>query len=110
MFQKISQNSQENTCARVSFLIKLQASTCNFIKKETLAQLFSCEFCEIFKEHLFLQATPRQMLLKADTIPLHIHSKSASIFSYQHPCIWWNSINKYLNQIFFTEMICDGFD
>ena len=27
MFLKISQNSQENTCARVSFLIKLQAFT-----------------------------------------------------------------------------------
>ena len=26
MLLKISQNSQENTCARVSFLIKLQAS------------------------------------------------------------------------------------
>ena len=45
---EISQNSQENTCARVSFLIKLQAS-CNFIKKETLAQVFSSEFCEISK-------------------------------------------------------------
>ena len=32
---EISQNSQQNTCARVSFLIKLQ-----FIKKETLAQVF----------------------------------------------------------------------
>ena len=34
---EISQNSQENTCARASFLIILQASACNFIKKETLA-------------------------------------------------------------------------
>ena len=50
VFLKISQNSQENTCARVSVLIKLQA--CNFIKKETLVQLFSCEFCEIFKNIL----------------------------------------------------------
>ena len=38
------------------FLIKLQALGL-FIKKETLAQVFSCEFCEIFKntfptEHL----------------------------------------------------------
>ena len=49
VFLEISQNSQENTCARVSFLIKLQAVACNFIKKETLAQLFSCEFCEISK-------------------------------------------------------------
>ena len=37
VFLEISQNSQENTCARV----------CNFIKKETLAQVFFCEFCEI---------------------------------------------------------------
>ena len=50
VFSDTLQNSQENTCARVSFLIKLQAcglQPCNFIKKETLAQLFSCEFCEI---------------------------------------------------------------
>ena len=44
----MSQNSQENTCARVSFLIKVQAS-CNYIKKEIVAQVFFCEFCEIFK-------------------------------------------------------------
>ena len=44
VFLEISQNSQENTCARVSFLIKLQA---NFIKKEILAQVFSCEIREI---------------------------------------------------------------
>ena len=37
-------NSQENTCDRVSFLIKLQA--CNFIKKGTLAQLLCYELCE----------------------------------------------------------------
>ena len=43
------QNSQENTCARVSFLIKLQA------KKETLAQVFSCEFCNIFKNTFFTE-------------------------------------------------------
>ena len=46
MLLEISQYSQENTCVRVSFLIELQA--CNFIKKETLTQAFSCEFCEIF--------------------------------------------------------------
>ena len=50
VFLKISQNSQENTCARVSFLIKLQFS---FIKKEALAQVFSCEFSEISKDNFF---------------------------------------------------------
>ena len=36
VFLKISQNSQEN-------------------KKETLAQVFSCEFCEIFKNAFFIE-------------------------------------------------------
>ena len=33
VFLKNSQNSQENTCARVSFLMKLQLEASNFIKK-----------------------------------------------------------------------------
>ena len=47
VFLKVSQNSQKNTCARVSFLIKLQTLG-NFIEKEALAQVFSYEICEIF--------------------------------------------------------------
>ena len=53
VFLKVSQNSQENTCARVSFLIKLQAWPCNFVKNGTLAQVFSCELCEISKKNFF---------------------------------------------------------
>ena len=48
---------------RVSFLIKLQASTSNFVKKEILAQVFSCEFCEISKT-TFLQNTSGRLLLE----------------------------------------------
>ena len=40
VFIEISQNSQENTCDRVPFLIKLQASASNFIKKETGTSIF----------------------------------------------------------------------
>ena len=40
MFLKISQNSKKSTCARAPFLIKMKASVCNFIEKETLAQMF----------------------------------------------------------------------
>ena len=40
VFLEISQNSQENTCAKVSL-------------KETLAQVFSCEFYEISKKTFF---------------------------------------------------------
>ena len=57
LFLEFSQISQENTCARVSFLIKMQAYACNFIKKETLAQVFSCEICEISK-NIFFHRTP----------------------------------------------------
>ena len=31
------------------------ASACNFIKKETLAQVFSCDFCEISKSTFFTE-------------------------------------------------------
>ena len=41
VFLEIYHNSQENTCARVSFLIKLQK------------QVFSCEFCEISKNTFY---------------------------------------------------------
>ena len=45
-----------------SFLIKLHVQAFNFITKETLAQLFSCEFWEIskntfFTEHLWATAS-----------------------------------------------------
>ena len=44
---------------RVSFLTKLQAAwACNFIKKETLAQVFSYEYCEISKNSFLYKATP----------------------------------------------------
>ena len=49
VFLEISQNSQENTFARFSFSIKLQA--------ETLSQVFFCEFCEI-SESTFFHRTP----------------------------------------------------
>ena len=54
VFLEISQNLQENTSARVSF----------FIKKETLAQVFSWEFCEnsnntFFTEHPMVTASFR---------------------------------------------------
>ena len=45
VFLKVLQNSQGHTCARV----------CNFIKEQTLAQVFFCEFCQIFKNTFFIK-------------------------------------------------------
>ena len=55
---KISQNSQENTCATVPFFFQ----TCIFIKKETLTHVFCCKFCDIFKNTFFYR-TPLVALL-----------------------------------------------
>ena len=39
------------------FFNKVAGEACNFIKKETLIQVFSCEFCEISK-NIFSYRTP----------------------------------------------------
>ena len=49
VFLESSQNSQENTCARVSFLIKLQVSGLQLYYKRDSGTDVSCEFCKIFK-------------------------------------------------------------
>ena len=57
MFLEILQDSQENTCARVSFLVKLQAYRPATLFKNlmTLVKVFSWEFCEISKTPFFLE-------------------------------------------------------
>ena len=59
---EILQNSQENTCARISFLISWWPEAGSFIKKESLAQVFSYEFCEMFKKTFFYR-TPTVTVL-----------------------------------------------
>ena len=76
-FLKISQDFKENTCITVYCLIKSQAclytlitsenlsflrgivcgysETCILIKKQTRAQVFSCECCEIFNNTHFVE-------------------------------------------------------
>ena len=54
LFLEISQNSQENTCVGVSFLMKsYRPEACKFVKKETPTQVLSFEFCEVFKNTFF---------------------------------------------------------
>ena len=42
----------------------------SFIKKETIAQMFSCEFCEIFKNTFFTEHL-RWLLLKYFDVCIH---------------------------------------
>ena len=78
VFLEISQNSQENTCARV----------CNFVKKETLAQVFPVNFAKFLRtpfptEHLrwlLLNIRFRVHLLgklEADCLKQFFHNRMA---------------------------------
>ena len=56
MFLKILLYSHESICVGVSLeSLCLFLQACNFVKKETLAQVFSCEFCEISKNTFFTE-------------------------------------------------------
>ena len=92
----------------------LRPEACNFIKKETLAQVFSCEFCEISKnifstEHLRATASGKGFITKrlvnfevntSETIWFEVtisKKKWCIIFVYRPP----HSNNK---KVFFSEL------
>ena len=59
VFLNISQISEENNCAGVSFSTKLRA---NYCRKEIAAHVFSYKICEIFK-NIFLKEHLRMTVL-----------------------------------------------
>ena len=65
VFLEISPNLQENTSAKPSFYLRFQDEDWNVIKKETLTQVFSCKFWQIFNntfltEYLRLTVSDRR--------------------------------------------------
>ena len=96
MFLEISQNSQENTEPRVSFLIKKQAEACNFIKKETLTQVFSCKFWEVSKSNIFYRALP---VAASVIVPVIFDIPLTEILKPFHMVIsrWWLMVVTYQN-------------
>ena len=96
VFLEVSQNLQENTCARVSFLIKLPEA-CNFIKKETMAQVFSCEFYKISKNTFFTEHL-RWLLLSFVLIFLFLTLRNADAKRRKsHSMSWMKSRRKQIN-------------
>ena len=88
VFLKISPNSQENTCAGISFSVKFQAcrgfyfskvagwksatllkmrlrlrAACKFTEKQASTQVFSCKFLRNFHEKLFCRTPPGHCFL-----------------------------------------------
>ena len=55
VFLEISQNSQENTCARVSFLIKLQAAPATLLKKRLWHRCFPVSSAKFLRTPFFIE-------------------------------------------------------
>ena len=74
--------------------------SCNFIKKETLAQLFSCEFCEISKNNFLtehLRTTASVTLLQLHTyfhLPLFPYRSSHRTYSIKKGYIKFRKIHR----------------
>ena len=56
------------------FFNKVAGLACNFIKKESLAQVFSCEFCEI-SENTFFHRRPLAAASEISDIDFHSKKK-----------------------------------
>ena len=97
VFWEISRNSQENTCPRVSFSIKLQAWTYSFIKKETLAQVFSCECCELSKKTFFTEQfwATVSALLRSFSKMFYQYRWSTAGFGWTTRTCWWRTFRHY---------------
>ena len=67
VFLEISQNSQENTCARVFF-----DKVAGLRLWEALAQVFSCEICKISKNTIFTEYLLTTVSVSALNISVYI--------------------------------------
>ena len=98
VFLEIFQNSQGNTCARDSFLINLQALACNFSKKESLALVFPCEFCEISKNTLSYRTSLWLLLVfnLPENVKKNIFYRNTNIFYLAENlnCFIWSQVIK----------------
>ena len=57
-FLEISQNSQENTCARASFLIKLQVAPATLLKKKLWDRCFPVNYAKFLRTSFFYRTPP----------------------------------------------------
>ena len=105
MFLEISQISQENTCAR-AFFNKVTSLSLQFIKRETLAQVF---LTMLFTEHLGATTSvwrsftwpqvDKRIVVRCTLFSLCvvIHSSTPTFGKYFWLCL--NSFGKYKNTI-----------
>ena len=95
---------RKHLCQSV-FFNKVAGAACNFIKRETLAQVFSCEFCKISKNTFFYRTPPVAASLFCKTKILRWSSSLISLpnFWEQWRSSWFviTTKNDYTSSIFF---------
>ena len=79
------------------FFDKVAGAACNFIKKETLAQMFSCEFCKISKNTFFYR-TPSIATSEASYFYL-------SFLPYLHQTRFYGFADFFLLLLFFSKLV-----
>ena len=75
----------------------------NFIKKEALAQVFACEFCEISK-NIFFYRTP--LVAASGTFPKHLGKKLKFQKTETPFCRWKSTDNNDINILLSLENPC----
>ena len=62
VLRNFAEFTEKNLCQSLYFN-KVAGQACNFIKIETLAQVFSCKFCEILRTAFFQNTSGRVLLI-----------------------------------------------
>ena len=92
VLRNLAKFTGKHLCQRLFFnkVAGLRPKVCNFIKKESLAKVLSCEFCEISKETFFTDG--RLLLSRVKIIPkstLHCYLGNKSLFIQPEKVSFW---------------------
>ena len=87
---RISRNLREKTCARIFFKKKILYYFFYFSKNKTLAQLFSCEYCKIFKNAFFTENLRGEFLC----LFLNESNTSSLLLNLSHLCFLNLKVNR----------------
>ena len=90
---KISKNLQENTCVGISDLVNEDANL--GLQKDTVTQVFFCEFCDILKNTFFIEYI-QWVLLKIDWCLTHQTPKLPLTGFHMKATLAFNELNTIL--------------
>ena len=105
MFLKISQNSQESTCARVFFKIKLQAwdlQPATLLKRRLWHRCFLSNFAKFFRAPFYLDTSAgcfRTVVLRTLTVKFQINPTIISSKTSLQFCSRFNFLKKLTLQV-----------